>query len=344
VGIDTAAVSFPIDPDFATEGEGLTVQIANPGAGAGEMRKYRANLPGGGFCNWGVYGKAWVEASLPKRAGADNVEPVDVEQAAELLRGMVAEACSLYVTAGVAQTVADTDGKRAGHVYTAENPRLVRLDLVRDFQLREAANLRTLLDGLATVPQAGRSGVRRFFGKVDEGRDPHLNRGAGETLRVGPGAWAAIAYDKCAETGGKAPVGRLRTEFRLHHDQLSNVGAAKAGAVMRSLADVTEVKVERLRRAYFDKVGFGREVVGMGSLVSSVAATAQLSERERLLFLGWMLTRSVGGFAALDVKTERKYRSVAKELGISLAPGAVDCGVTVRLDYERGCEEITVAA
>ncbi len=311
--LDTVGICFPISGDYVTEGAHATVSdLGRPG----EAWRYRHALPGGGFVALGIGGKAWVEASLPKRAGDDNVEGLVVGAALEVLEAAWTEA----------QGFCEVDRGGGGHHF--ELAGVVRLDPVRDFE--GVAHIGSLLDGLAVVPgRDARHKVRRFA-------DGERNRA--ESLRVGPKAWGGQLYDKWAETGGRCDEGRLRYEARMHREQLISEWAKKEGVVMRQVADITTEKVERLTRRTFERVGFDREVSGVADAAERVFSLE-----------GWRADAKAGLWAFLTApeysamvsrNTAQKYRQAAQELG--LVVGQVLDGdqpaVTARLDFDSGTE------
>ncbi len=309
VAVDTVGVAFPIEELACRE-----VVASLPGR--------RLALAGGGFVAVGVGDSAWVEASLPKRVNGENVSAMPVAEMAGVVRDMVEEACEVVVP-GAPRTVVGSDG--VSREVSVENPRVVRLDLVRDFALVDEALLPVLLSGLALVPRGGAVKTRLFA----DGRS-----GRAETLRVGPGSWAATLYDKHRETGGLAPQGALRSEFRLRGRQLSSARAASLDAVVVALSDVDEAKGERLRRGWFELVGFGSWVGGRRDVWGALASSG-LSDREKLSFVGWLSARQEGVGLAVCSKTDRKYRTVLAAL--ELGDGA---SRRVRLNYDLGCEEL----
>lgn len=285
-------------------------------------RGMRMRLPGGGFVATGVGGLAWVEASLPKRVNGQNVEPLGVDEVKSAIVALVAEAQALVPCESFEVKEVDRDG--VVRSFSAENPKIVRLDLVRDFRLGEPSLLTSVLDGLAAVPQGGRAKVQRFA----DGKS-----GRAETLRVGPGAWAATLYDKHCESGGLADKGHLRAEFRLRARQLRSRRVAASGSEIYSLADLDEERGERIRRSWWDLVGFGSWVGASPNIWEALAGTG-LSDRGKLFFVGWYMARRDGQDLVVSDKTERKFRQILKRLEIG-------SGGTrrVRLNYERGCEE-----
>lgn len=309
VAVDTVGVAFPIDEVAVRD-----VVASQPGR--------RLPLAGGGFVAVGVGSSAWVEASLPKRVRGENVAGIGVDEVAGVVREMVAEACEV-VRPGPPRDVVGPDGLT--RVVSVDDPRVVRLDLVRDFELADDSLLPVLLSGLASVPRSGAVKTRLFA----DGRT-----GRAETLRVGPGSWAATLYDKHRETGGLAPVGSLRAEFRLRGRQLTSARAQSLGGGVVTVSDVAEESCENLRRGWFELAGFGSWVGGRSSVWGALEV-ADLSDREKLSFVGWLSARADGVELSVCGKTDRKYRRLLGAL--QLGDGSSQ---RVRLDYERGCEEV----
>lgn len=335
VRIDTIGVAFPI-VDF--ERRGCTVSVSGYMTND-EQYRYRRKLDGGGFLATGVAGMAWVEASLPKRIDGENVEGVTLDQADELVEDLLEEAAGFVEPDGEGRVLRGTDGQATGSVVSFSDPKIVRLDLVRDFKLRSAANLSPLLDGLSSVPRVGRTKVRRFA-------DGERNQA--QTLTVGPKAWKATLYDKHIESNGLAAAGSLRFEARLHGEQLQSVFALEHGGKVGTLADLDEDRLRVLRRGWFERAGFDREVVAMDLLWDRIVET-DLSARERATFIGWCdaVRRGRREDCGLGVVTERKYRNVAARLGITLERAEVASDLvnaSIGLDYDQGCERILVAA
>jgi hypothetical protein len=320
-GLDTVGISVPVKDYDPT---GCTVSIRKAGTPE-ETRTFRRKLDGGGFAAWGIGDVVWLEASLPKRKGEGNVEPVDTDEAVELLAEIHEEASSFI----------EYDQARDGHRF--EFAKVVRLDLVRDFD--EVKSPGFILDGLAQVPVQGRSKRRRFA-------DAERNRA--QTLTVGPmKAWAATLYDKHEETAGtrwEAPEGRVRFETRMRSDLLTSVWAKSHGGHVRQVMDLEQEKLEQLRRGMFRRVGFDREVQAMGRLVEVVNG-ADLSDTERRNLWSYL----TGGPYGLDLGfargSERKYRRMAEALGVVMVdPLTEGPNVTVQLDYDQGVEVCRVAA
>jgi len=286
-------------------------------------RGERMRLPGGGFVSTGIGGMAWIEASLPKRLSGQNITAVGLEQVPEAIAELVDEARSLVPCEDF--EFAEVDLAGVVHRVSAENPKIVRLDLVRDFRLESPDNLTAVLDGLASVPQHGQSKVQRFA----DGKS-----GRAETLRVGPGAWAATLYDKHRESGGVAERGHLRAEFRLRARQLRSSRVAALESEIYTLEDLEEERCERVRRCWWDLVGFGSWVGGTASIWDSLATT-DLSDREKMFFVGWYVARRDGQHLVVAEKTERKFRKILKCIDI----GGIGQS-RIRLNYELGKEEV----
>lgn len=320
--MDTVGISVPVKDYDAT---GCTVSIRKAGT-PDETRTFRRKLDGGGFAAWGMGDVVWLEASLPKRKGEDNIESVGTEEAWELLAAMHEEAGSFL----------EYNKARDGHRF--EQAKVVRLDLVRDFDGVKSPGF--VLDGLAQVPVMGRSKRRRYA-------DGDRNRA--QTLTVGPmKAWAATLYDKHQETLGTkhvAPEGRLRFETRMRSDVLRSVWAKQNGGHVVQVMDLEEDKLQQLRRGMFDRVGFNREVQAMGRLVELVN-DADLTARQRRELWAYLTGGPFGLELGFARDAERRYRRLAEELGVVMNdPKTMMEGrtVTVALDYDAGREVTRVA-
>ena len=311
--IDTLGFSFPVQ-DFSVIGATMTVRDLGTES---ESRSWTRKLPGGGFLSTGIGGKAWVEASLPKRIDGENVEALDVSEALDVAHWAYREAL------GFCEPV----GGRGRF----EESKLVRVDPVRDFD--GIGHVPELLNGLAAVPRSSVHKVRRFA---------DAERNAAESLRVGPKAWGAQLYDKHAETKGVAEVGRLRYEGRFHHEQLTSKWAHKVGAVMRVVGDMSQEKVSALCSASFSRVAFDREVVGRATVAERVFGGNGLSERVQAQL--WVYLTAPGAAGRMHRNTAYKYRELAAQLGVTMAAAESECAeMCVRLDYESGRELVRVA-
>lgn len=311
--IDTVGVAIPVS------GIGVRDSFRNE---MGFQNRFR--LPKGGFVAVGIGEMAWIEASLPNRSRGENTAGVSLDEAKVLIQEMVEEALIFVKPAG--ERVIETEsGVR--RTVSLDDPRVVRLDLVRDFKLEEPRRLTAILDGLAGVPRDGRIKVRRFA----DGRT-----GCAETLRVGPASWAATLYDKHAESGGLADRGSLRAEFRLRSRQLSSVGTKTRHGAIVALSDCEEDRCENIRKEWFDKAKFGTWVGGRKSIWDLLRET-ELSDREKIFFVGWLHARNDSIVTSISSKTDRRYRRMLSQM-----PTIDDYvgDVSMRLNYELGCEEI----
>lgn len=310
--IDTLGFSFPVQ-DFSVVGATMTVRELGTES---ESRSWTRKLPGGGFLSTGIGGKAWVEASLPKRIDGENIEALDVPEALDVAHWTYREALQFCEPVGGAPF---------------ELSKVVRLDPVRDFD--GIAHVPELLNGLAAVPRSSVQKVRRFA---------DAERNAAESLRVGPKAWGAQLYDKHAETKGVAEVGRLRFEGRFHHEQLTGQWAHKVGAVMRVIGDVSTEKVGALCSSSFSRVAFDREVVGRATVAEKVFGQNGLSSvvQDRL----WCFLTAPGAAGRMHRNVAAKYRRLAADLGVTVAAAELEMAeVRVRLDFDSGREVCRVA-
>lgn len=346
--IDTLGLSFPI---VDADENGATVTVL--GAGTPEQAAtFRRKLPGGGFLAWGMSGTAWVEASLPKRLGDDNVDGLVLDEALSAAEALFNEATA-YVQPGVeGERVEDlTAGQLdpevmvwhkqrvdpdTGEVLRERRLGLVprpplrrpvrpvrfeecsvkRLDLVRDFDGVTAIG--PLLDGLATVRQRGGHKVRRYA-------DGEAQRA--ETLRVGPRtSWSCKLYDKHVESGSALVLRRwVEANLRRRRAGLPELPRPTLAA------EPGRLRFEALLRAEtFAQKGM-REV--LGTTVQRVADLEEKTLRKatRVMFERVGFDREVSGVAqvgerinALEGVTPRTKRELTAYLmataaGIDLA-------------------------
>lgn len=313
--LDTVGISFPIESDFVTEG--ATVNVVGWGTDT-QSATFRHQLKGGGFVGLGKAGAAFVEASLPKRLGDDNVVGLTLVEGVEVVRELFVEA-QAFCTPREVGSFAECNVTRA--------------DLVRDFD--DVHHLAELLDGLAPIRRGGRAKVRRWM-------DTEANKA--ETLVHGVSrAWRNTLYDKHAESLGRAPVGRVRFEARLRRQAMRSEWAKGLGGHVRQVADLTEGKLIAMRRGMFERSCYDREVSAMATVADAVMTCEGLSSRERGQFWAYL---TMPGFALrVSRNTELKYRRLAAHLGVvpERAMADVEASVTVRLDFDRGTEVVRAA-
>lgn len=331
--LDTVGFSFPI---CSEDLQGATMAVRNYGTGD-ESVTWRRPLPGGGFLAGGMGRSAWVEASLPKRVGEDNVEGVTVGQAHELLEHLYHEATTFVEPDLNAAPREYLDGRSdpvgprfpVSRHRSWETASLKRLDVCRDFDGITAIG--PLLDGLSTVKQNGRSKIRRYADS---------DRGAAETLRVGPKAWAATLYDKHAESPHHAAPGRLRFEYRARSKQLLSKRAQEWKTAMATIGQIDDDKVQTIGRRQFAAVGFDREVAGSAQLAEAVNSIDDLSDRVKRDLVGYLACRAMGVRLEMSSNTERKYRQLASRLGLVLSDEVLAQTASVRLDYDTGSQQL----
>ena len=86
---------------------------------------------------------------------------------------------------------------------------------------------------------------------------------------------------------------------------------------MRDLSLHADEPLAGLRRAYFDRVGYGREVSGMQRAAELVMAQEEWRVNARLALLGWLMLESTGLPADLHRNNRATYRKRAEALGVS---------------------------
>jgi hypothetical protein len=207
-----------------------------------------------------------------------------------------------------------------------------RLDVARDFT--GVFDIPSLLAGLQNVPRpwAGRTGV--FRGGSTNGP---------ETLDVGGNSGHVKLYNKYAETRGGVPEGTLRWECEARKGWLGRYGE------IATMADINRRSIELLAANRWEWSGMGHEVMGNPEAVARIWSTewvplgpggdyVRFTEAQRCSFLGWLLAACYGRDGTSSKATKAKYRRLARELGIAIAPTTFGegAGFSARLDFESG--------
>lgn len=260
--------------------------------------------------------EAWVEFSAPKVATGSNVIPLPLREAVD-----------------VARSVYDEAGELVDWVDRFEHLRVGRLDVDRDFE--DVQHQGPLLSALSKV-RAPYNPQTRFF--------PDATKGGAVTLTRGPATrWLATLYSKEGEAAHrhryaqphekartKADLdkaqGRLRYELRLRPDAL--------GKNLRLVQDLNDDDLTRLRRGYFDRVGYGLEVTGMQRAAALVMERDEWRVNTRLALLGWLLVESQGLPVEVHRNNAAKYRQRCEEVGVTAADLLDMASTSVRLDFE----------
>jgi hypothetical protein len=206
--------------------------------------------------------------------------------------------------------------------------RVKRVDLARDFEAVDDPG--RLIRGLAPV--------HRPYARLNLiHADPHRNRA--ETLMVGSGAGVVRLYNKHVQSGGQAAEGTVRWESECKKGWLNERGSVKR------VSDLDAESTERLALDRWEWSQMGVEVASsIGRLVQATAQT-ELTERERVFFVGWLMCEAGGQpVRGLSKATLAKYRRVQRQIGIA-APCDVVSMVEVvsRLDWDSGREVLRVA-
>jgi hypothetical protein len=260
-------------------------------------------------------GVVYVEVSLPKFVRGDNVDALPLEEAMEAIE-------ELYRRVG---RFVQPDPDRGGHRLDLLD--LQRVDLVRDFD--GVTCLAGLLDGLEVVPRGSGGTTRKIRGRS----------GRAETLYVGTDRWEAVLYSKWLESKGLAPEGRVRFEARLRNRYLRSAEARRLGAAMVTVGDLTEERIQILRRSVFERVGFHREVRTPALLARDVYATPELSAAEKHALWAYLTAKHFVDIGMVE-NTRSKYRDLSRDRGLAFGRDLADGLAAVRLDYEAGREVI----
>ena len=260
--------------------------------------------------------EAAVEFSAPKVANGHNVVALPLREALDVARSVYEEASELVDWAQ------PFDLMRVG-----------RLDLDRDFEQVEHAG--PLLSALSKV-RAPYNPKTRYY--------PDPEKGNAATLTRGPAArWLATLYDKHGEALHRhryaqphdkqkaqqeltQAEGRLRYELRLRPEAM--------GKNLRLVRDLNDDDLTRLRRGYFDRVGYGLEVSGMQRAAALVMEHDEWRVNSRLALLGWLLVESQGLPVEISRNKASGYRKRAGEVGVTAADLVDMASTSVRLDFD----------
>jgi hypothetical protein len=260
--------------------------------------------------------EAWLEFSAPKVATGSNVVALPLAEALD-----------------VARDVYDEAGELVDWTDRFEHLRVGRLDLDRDFE--DVTHQGPLLSALSKV-RAPYNPQTRYF--------PDPTKGGAVTLTRGPATrWLATLYSKEGEAAHrhryaqphekartKADLdrakGRLRYELRLRPDAL--------GKNLRLVQDLNDDDLTRLRRGYFDRVGYGLEVTGMQRAAALVMERDEWRVNTRLALLGWLLVESQGLPVDVHRNNAAKYRARCEEVGVTAADLLDMASTSVRLDFD----------
>jgi hypothetical protein len=319
-GVDRLSVSFPVRVFDTTPTSWSSVSTALPGRDNERVNYGTSEKVGGASAFIGVsviratgqaFGK--IELNPSKVADPDRWQMAGVSEVGPAIGRAVEVASELLAP-----------------VVPMGEFRVRRLDVGRDFG--GVARPAELIRGLAPIPRAW---ARRNLVHADPARS------GAQTLMVGSGAGVARLYDKAAETAGRAPEGTLRFEAQCRSAWCESYGGVKF------LGQLSSESVSQLAVNRWEWSAMGAEVAGLARVVGAVMGDPELSERERTMFLGYLVRQAAGdSLAVSSTRTLAKYRAAQRRLGLVADPGLLDSssGVTSRLDWESGREVFRVAA
>lgn len=206
--------------------------------------------------------------------------------------------------------------------------RVKRVDVARDFEGVEDPG--RLIRGLVAIH-------RPYSRQNMVYADPKANRA--ETLMVGNATGRTRLYNKHVESHGRAEEGVVRWETEAGRDWLHHL------AEIHRVRDLSSEKLSLLARDRWEWSAMGVEVASSVGRLVRVVQAADLTERECLFFLGWLMCEAAGQSPrGLSRVTVAKYRKLQREIGIA-APSDFEGMVEVlsRLDWESGREVLRVA-
>jgi hypothetical protein len=279
LGIDTVRLGGPSRRGFSlSPGWQSTGSYDDDGNYA--PRSFLRKLDGGGVLQV-MAGQdreyAFVEASLPKIAGGDNVRPLELDHAREVVPKLLAA---------------------AEQFVTWDEPVVVnRLDVARDFtDLHEGG---AVVLGLSSVPLPGRK-VRDLY------RDPQ--HGGAQTLFVRNGGGGCRLYDKHEETRSELALGRFRCEAQERRRGLRNQGVER-------WCDLTEADITRVGHSRFTWAGFDRPIATAGGALSRILA-APVTDGQRAQMIAGLTLSAEGLWERLGNRQRRsRVRKLLEDHG-----------------------------
>lgn len=155
-----------------------------------------------------------------------------------------------------------------------------------------------------------------------------------ETLSVGSNAGVVLLYDKCRESGGKAPEGTVRWEAQCRGGWLVKYGGIQA------LSDLDEESCLRLAEDRWAWSAMGTEV-GSVAPAYEVLEAAGMSWRQFSGFWAWLCAQAAGRRPVLSKETLARYRRRQRELNVAVDGGEVKVqngALMRRLDWQSGRE------
>lgn len=228
-GIDTLAVSVPLDRDWI---------CPRP-----------VKIPGGGWLK-SRYGRVWIEASLPRRLGPDNLDLVSGDDAFGVLEGLLRSAERVAPLADVPW----------------ETVPIERIDI--------AANVndenRVFSSYFLAMARSQPSHIVPTVSFVE---------GEASTLNIGrKTSWKVVAYDKYRESGNDRAEGCVRVEVRVLKQPLQKAKWVGDDARVVCPADIDDKRVGVLYERTISRSGMdlGVRDVDSRSIVGINWSTLQL--------------------------------------------------------------------
>lgn len=224
----------------------------------------------------------------------------------------------------------------------AEQMRVIRLDLLRDFLGVESPT--TVLAALAALPCTGR------FAQETYSRAGSPNQIQTLTRRV-PGRWRANGYDKHHEQddlaarrryrGGEHRLDdlvrdhpqRLRWEIQLRHRTMGELRRQHGGLLLRSADLLTEIAVSYFHRSEFDRTYQGGGTVFTELMIELAKTPAGRNEAK--LIAAYVAAVS-SGVQLQSPNTVDRARAALRSRGLTVSDLVGSDGPPARLDFAAG--------
>lgn len=330
-GVDTVAVTGWVDSQFV---DSLPYRLLH-GAWDEQTGEWTTHKTGA---------NGWLQTGLAEASvrvfRADTQPRVKVEvSAARVLYGHNAEPLPVELLVDVVSIIADELGLQ-GRGYTG-GLRLSRLDLTMDFA--EVADPTGTLAALARRPDGWATSFQQYLrrsGKV-------------QTVTWGsPTQWTVRLYDKSYEiqhrkrsNNGLSPLdrawaqekrGQLRFEAQLRRPLLNRLR-------MTDPSLITQELITKTARHYFDLCGLGnprRGLRGVSDAVEELYANGRVRAAAGLL--AYLASQQVGVGAPMGSTTERKYRALARTLGLTGSDLSETARPEPALDFDEQRQRVPV--
>ena len=324
-GIDTIAVRGPVDPDCIRS---LRVQRVRRVVDfiTGEIAEFETSgqdlLPGDVTLivdqRFGP-AEGRIELSVPKLLNGHNATSVSLQEAMQVVRDLHRHA-----------------DRMVGWLCNADDLRVTRVDVVRDFaDVPDAGLLLTMLAFVPVQRMSRRSAYMDARGQTQclyrGNLDRFLTRVYRKDVQMrGQARHAPEPERSHVQAMAEQYDGTVRYEAEIKGKALREQSIGTVGAM-------AEQPLAKMSRSYFDRAALGTAVGGR-SKIAEAALLLQATNRYRELagVIALLVAEAHHQPPPMSPGTTRKYRNIADSLGLTAADFMFPDGVRMRLDYEQG--------